>query len=292
MDKQTTPELKFYKINREFLTFLHDKDEQRNGFSCVPTMNYTVTQKEKFMCGIILKIGDLDYFAPVSSYKKEQRDNVLLFDDDGNTTSSIRLNFMFPAIKGTYKIYDFESEVEERYKSVVRQELHSANEKREIIQKQANKTYYTVRQMINEGRAPNWACNFNYLERLCVEWEKTHQSDKPIFEEKENTKEKLTPKDKEIIERIKKSKSGDVFSELYDGRYEGNKTVADERIMNILAFFTDCNEEQMLRIYKSSRLNVWGTEEKSVKYMARATVATYTNKSVSPTNRRTEYKGK
>ena len=118
------------------------------------------------------------------------------------------------------------------------------------------------------------------------------QSDKPISEEKENTKEKLTPKDKEIIERIKKSKSGDVFSELYDGRYEGNKTVADERIMNILAFFTDCNEEQMLRIYKSSGLNVWGTEEKSVKYMARATVATYTNKSVSPTNRRTEYKGK
>ena len=122
--------------------------------------------------------------------------------------------------------------------------------------------------------------------------EALEQSDKLISEEKENTKEKLTSKDKEIIERIKNSKSGDVFSELYEGRYEGNKTVADERIMNILAFFTDCNEEQMLRIYKSSGLNVWGTEEKSVKYMARATVATYTNKSVSPTNRRTEYKGK
>ena len=171
MRKQIENGLQFYKIDKKFLAFLHNQDKKQNGFSCVPTMNYAATQKEKFMCGVVLKIGNIDYFAPVSSYTKKQKDNVLLYDNENNVTSSIRLNFMFPAPKDVCKIFDFEEEVDNRYRAVVRKELQSANKQREIIEKQANRTYYTVRQMIEKGNIPKWACNFPYLEELCKEWE-------------------------------------------------------------------------------------------------------------------------
>ena len=179
MEKRYIPELKFYKVDKKFLAFLYSEDKKKNGFSCVPTVNYAATQKEKFMCGVVLKVGGLDYFAPVSSYTTKQKDNVLLFDTENNVTSSIRLNFMFPAPKGVCNIYNFEQEVDKKYQSVVRRELQSANEQREIIQKQANKTYYIVRQMIANGAAPKWACNFTYLEKLCKEWENRIEKEDP-----------------------------------------------------------------------------------------------------------------
>lgn len=179
MEKRYVPELKFYKVDKKFLAFLYSEDKKKNGFSCVPTVNYAATQKEKFMCGVVLKVGGLDYFAPVSSYTTKQKDNVLLFDTENNVTSSIRLNFMFPAPKGVCNIYNFKQEVDKKYQSVVRRELQSANEQREIIQKQANKTYYIVRQMIAKGAAPKWACNFTYLEKLCKEWENRIEKEDP-----------------------------------------------------------------------------------------------------------------
>lgn len=194
MEKRVVPELKFYKVDKKFLAFLHSEDEKRNGFSCVPTMNYSAAQKEKFMCGIVLKVGDFNYFAPVSSYTKKQKDNILLFDSENNVTSSIRLNFMFPAPEGVCKIYNFEQEVDARYKSVVRRELQSANEQREIIQKQANRTYYTVRQMIAKGNAPRWACNFTCLEHLCKEWERGREKDDKNKVDRENTETKSEEK--------------------------------------------------------------------------------------------------
>ena len=69
---------------------------------------------------------------------------------------------------------------------------------------------------------------------------------------KENTKENLTAKDKEIIDRIRKSPKGAEFDRLFSGRETGEQ--AGARMLNMLAFFTDQNPEQMARIYKASAL--------------------------------------
>ena len=179
MEKRVISELEFYKVDKKFLAFLYSNDKKKNGFSCVPTMNYAATQKEKFMCGVVLKVGSLDYFAPVSSYTIKKSNNVLLYSDDGRVTSSIRLNFMFPVAKGTYQRYDFEKETDRKYLSVVKQEWLSANQQRDNICKLATSTYLEVRKFIEKGAAPKWACNFTYLEKLCKEWENRIEKEDP-----------------------------------------------------------------------------------------------------------------
>ena len=59
--------------------------------------------------------------------------------------------------------------------------------------------------------------------------------------------------DSEVIDRIRKSKRGADFDALYSGRgITGNASVDDMKLANILAFFTNCDAEQSLRIMKSS----------------------------------------
>ena len=171
MGKQSTPELNFYNVDKKFLSFLHNRDKKLNGFSCVPTMDYSEEQKGKFMCGIIVKVNGVNYLAPVSSYTIKKNNNVLLYFDDGRVISSIRLNYMFPVAEGTYKKYDFKKETDSKYFSVVRQEWVSANRQRDNIRKVAKSTYLEVQQFISNGKIPKWACNFPYLEELCKEWE-------------------------------------------------------------------------------------------------------------------------
>lgn len=67
-------------------------------------------------------------------------------------------------------------------------------------------------------------------------------------------REDLTQADKEVIDRIRKSKSGKEYSDLEAGKYSGNKESADMKMMRILAYFTDCDIDQMDRIYKSTNL--------------------------------------
>lgn len=59
--------------------------------------------------------------------------------------------------------------------------------------------------------------------------------------------------DNEVIERIRKSKRGAEFDAIYSGKgYTGNKSVDDMKLANILAFFTNCDEAQCLRIMRDS----------------------------------------
>lgn len=71
---------------------------------------------------------------------------------------------------------------------------------------------------------------------------------------KENTKKGLLQRDEELIQRISKSKRGAEFNRLYGGQYDGSKTVADKKLINILSFFSNGNAAQTERIFKSSKI--------------------------------------
>ena len=64
--------------------------------------------------------------------------------------------------------------------------------------------------------------------------------------------------DNELIEKIRESRIGPKFSALYDqgniGAYDNDQSRADQALLSILAFWTNCNVEQMKRIFLSSRL--------------------------------------
>ena len=61
--------------------------------------------------------------------------------------------------------------------------------------------------------------------------------------------------DEAVIERIRKSKRGGEFDALFRGEdLTGDNSRNDFKMMNMLAFFTDCDTAQMERIFKSSGL--------------------------------------
>lgn len=158
-------ELNFYKVDKDYVDYLRSVETNVRGKSYIPNLNYLPPRKEKFMCGIILKIGDIDYLAPVSSYKIKQPNNILLYDSNGNPTSSVRLNYMFPIFPQHYQLYDFNTEMDLKYRSVIQQERNSANLQRESIHRIAIKTYQTIKSLKNQGKSFNWACDFILLEQ-------------------------------------------------------------------------------------------------------------------------------
>ena len=59
--------------------------------------------------------------------------------------------------------------------------------------------------------------------------------------------------DEQVLERIRRSRKGSAFDNLYNGgSITGDKSRDDLAMLNTLAFFTDCNEAQMRRIFECS----------------------------------------
>lgn len=76
---------------------------------------------------------------------------------------------------------------------------------------------------------------------------------------------RVVSSDRDVIERISRSKKGKEFEQLMNGSsIIGDHSRDDFKLLNILAFFTDCNKEQMESIFKSSGLY---RPEKGDKYL-------------------------
>ena len=59
--------------------------------------------------------------------------------------------------------------------------------------------------------------------------------------------------DREVVARIQKSKKGAEFDALYSGKgLTGNASIDDMTLANMLAFFTDCDKEQCMRIMREA----------------------------------------
>ena len=78
----------FYDVDEKYIQFLKKLDKQ------VPDVKYD--SNNKFVCGIVLDINGVPYYAPVSHMVKKQRTNLLICDRQG-PIASIRFSFMFPA---------------------------------------------------------------------------------------------------------------------------------------------------------------------------------------------------
>lgn len=75
--------------------------------------------------------------------------------------------------------------------------------------------------------------------------------------------------DSEVLERIRRSRKGEQFDTLYGGGdITGDKSRDDLAFLNTLAFFTDCNEQQMQRIFEGS--GRFRPETKNAAYLQRS----------------------
>ncbi|AQS58164.1 type III toxin-antitoxin system ToxN/AbiQ family toxin [Desulforamulus ferrireducens] len=149
---------KFYDIDENYIDYLKTFDHQ------VPNIRYS--KYNKFFCGIILQVGQHNYFAPVTSLTKKQRTNFLIYDK-GRTVSSIRFSFMVPAVPEVVTVKDF-SKLPQTYRDLLNAELKYCNQNVDKIYKKAEEVY----KIGTNSNHPLFytCCNFKLLEEKSIEY--------------------------------------------------------------------------------------------------------------------------
>jgi protein AbiQ len=151
--------LNFYEVDNNYVNYLKNFDKQ------IPDIHYA--KFNKFVCGIVLTINGFNYFAPVSSFKKQQRTNFLILDK-GRPISSIRFCFMFPAPDEVIQLKDFTS-VDPKYRDLLNAEIKYCNKNIDKILKMAKDVYKIG---LNRRHPLAFACcDFRLLEIACKEFE-------------------------------------------------------------------------------------------------------------------------
>lgn len=161
--------LDFYTVDLEYVQLLKNAEQEQRGFSRVPDMEYGDKRKPKFLCGIVLKVSDADYYVPVSSYKLQRPDNFIIKADNGIVTSSLRFNYMFPIPKELVAVRTIDNEPDRKYRALLSQELKYCIENQPAIQYLAERTYNRVLLGRDLGLVAN-SCDFRLLEQKCAEY--------------------------------------------------------------------------------------------------------------------------
>ena len=169
MQKQNKNELlDFYYIDAKYADFMRDKSL---GDARVP---YTVYPKrEKFFIGVVFKIGDFNYFAPVSS-NKEMNPAAISIIDGNESLGSVRINFMFPVIDGVYKQFIIANIKDRKYKRLVEKQYRFCNKFREQIRGLAQVIYEKrIHGQIKIDKI--YIMDFKKLEKRALSYKKTKQ---------------------------------------------------------------------------------------------------------------------
>jgi protein AbiQ len=89
----------FYDVDANYVKYLKAAETAKRGFSRVPDIIYQ--NERKMVCGVVLEINECQYYVPISSYKKKQPNNILIYLEDDHFNQikgSLRFNFMFPVL--------------------------------------------------------------------------------------------------------------------------------------------------------------------------------------------------
>lgn len=201
--------LDFYFVDKDYVNYLKQAEIEKRGFSRVPNVEYSEGRKPKFLCGIVLQVNGVDYYAPLSSYKIQKPDNFLIHADNGQVISSLRFNYMFPIPRELTTVREISSEPDRAYRSLLSQELQYCIKNQDTIQKSAERTYKRVLLGKDSGLVVN-SCDFLLLEEKCKEY--AAGLEKMAVAEPEQAHKVLTPEEQlaECEEQLEAAKaSGD-----------------------------------------------------------------------------------
>lgn len=162
-------EIKIYEIESNYIDYL---------LPYAPHLfqNKKITQKnERKYIGVVLMIGEIEYFAPLSSYKKKHEamkeglDFIKIKD-----YAVINLNNMFPVPKGVYTYVEIREQKDLKYRMLLQAEYRVIKSKQGKIQKNAM-LLYKHKTKNGNGTALAKRCNdFGLLEAVCVSYEKNN----------------------------------------------------------------------------------------------------------------------
>ena len=128
-------------------------------------------QNERKYIGILLHINNMDYFAPLSSFKpkhksmKERIDFIKIKD-----YAVLNLNNMFPVMSGLYRYVDIQKEKNPNYRALLQAEYRIIKKQQERIFKNASIIY---KHRIEKGTSTPLSkrcLDFTKLEKACLNY--------------------------------------------------------------------------------------------------------------------------
>jgi protein AbiQ len=170
LERNFMDKLNFYTVDYEYVKFLQNAEQEQRGFSRVPNVEYSEKCKPKFLCGVVLLVNKMEYYVPVTSYKQQKPDNFLIKANNGNITSSLRFNYMFPIPKELITERTIAEEPDRTYRALLAQELRYCIANQNIIKYLAERTYKRVKLGLDKGLVTN-SCAFKLLEVKCKEYQ-------------------------------------------------------------------------------------------------------------------------
>ena len=147
--------LKFYDIDKEYINYLKTFDKQ------VPNIAYS--SNNKFVCGIVLEVNNIKYYAPISHKTDKQQTNLQIFDN-GKPISTIKFSFMIPAYNEVLKVKNFKeiAKSDPNYAALLQAEYSYCSSHIKDIQ---NKALSVYKIGCNKNHRLNYTCcNFKLLE--------------------------------------------------------------------------------------------------------------------------------
>lgn len=154
-------ELKLYRINEVYAKYIYYQDEK-------VLKAFNLKNKRPFI-GIILKINEINYFAPLSSPKKkhEKMKNSIDFIKINNGRNGvINLNNMIPIPREQYNEINIKEEIQKdkKYGIILKYQIKWCNENKEQIINNAKKLYNLITNKKGNLSLTKRCCNFKFLE--------------------------------------------------------------------------------------------------------------------------------
>ena len=150
--------LNFYDVDKTYTDYLRNFDNK------VPYIQYK--GKDKFLCGVVLTVNNINYYVPVSSNTNRFLSSFIIYDYKTNkkkfSTSSLRFSFMFPCPIECLRLKDIRKEPDKKYKVLTHKEYEYCNKHIDEIKNKALKIYKLSQNEL--FRKKYNLCNFRLLE--------------------------------------------------------------------------------------------------------------------------------
>lgn len=159
------------KVDADYCNYLRKFDER---------VSYNNGQKElRPFIGILFKINEYEYFAPLTSPKikhKRMRNTVDFVRLDNGELGAINFNNMIPVFKSNYTLLDLDTTPEDikdkKYHQLLIDQLAWLNSNRNSISKKAHNLYRLYVQNKLFDNIKSRCCNYPLLEEKCDLYQK------------------------------------------------------------------------------------------------------------------------
>ena len=156
--------MKFYHIKDTYINFLRKYDEK------VPENK----NESRPYVGIVLTIGDIEYYAPFSSPKpkhKKMRNTKDFRKIGGGLYGAINFNNMIPVVESALIYIDIKSIDDVKYRSLLLNQYRSIVSDADKIKENASELYSLIQKddtelSVYEQKIKSRCCNLSVLEKV------------------------------------------------------------------------------------------------------------------------------